>query len=82
VHVILKEFYVDQQHNYFINYSKQYTDFPFVVTLKKDGDTYIPDRFFNTNELGRNVGNGDFKPVLFNDLSQSLSIPNGKMGAR
>ncbi|MDP4157605.1 MAG: molybdopterin-dependent oxidoreductase, partial [Bacillota bacterium] len=27
-HVILKEYYVDNQHDYFINYTKQYTDFP------------------------------------------------------
>ena len=45
-HVILKEFYVDNQHDYFINYSKQYTDFPFVVTLKKDGDALYSRPFF------------------------------------
>ena len=44
-HVILKEFYVENQHDYFINYSKQYTDFPFIVTLKKDGDHLFPTVF-------------------------------------
>ena len=44
-HVILKEFYVEKQHDYFINYAKQYTDFPFVVTLKKDGDALFQTGF-------------------------------------
>lgn len=33
-HVILQEFYVDNQVEYFTKYAKQYTDFPFFVTLK------------------------------------------------
>lgn len=81
-HVILKEFYVENQHDYFINYSKQYTDFPFVVTLKKDGEHFIPDRFLNAVDLGKEVGNGEFKPVLFNEENGKLVIPNGTMGAR
>ncbi|MFO1444799.1 nitrate reductase subunit alpha [Bacillus sp. Bva_UNVM-123] len=81
-HVILKEFYVENQHDYFINYSKQYTDFPFVVTLKKDGDHFIPDRFLNAVDLGKNTGNGEFKPVLFNELNGKFVIPHGTMGAR
>jgi nitrate reductase alpha subunit len=81
-HVILKEFYVENQHDYFINYTKQYTDFPFVVTLKKDGEHFLPDRFLNAGDLGKVVENDEFKPVLFNDNSSKLVIPNGTMGAR
>ncbi|MEC1739370.1 nitrate reductase subunit alpha [Schinkia azotoformans] len=81
-HVILKEFYVENQHDYFINYAKQYTDFPFVVTLKKDGDHFLPDRFLNANDLGKEVQNGEFKPVLFDEKNGKLVIPHGTMGAR
>lgn len=81
-HVILKEFYVENKHDYFMNYSKQYTDFPFIVTLKKDGDHFIPDRFLNAVDLGKNTGNGEFKPVLFNELNGKFVIPHGTMGAR
>lgn len=81
-HVILKEFYVDQEHDYFINYAKQYTDFPFVVTLKKDGDHFVPDRFLNATDLGKEVSNGEFKPVLFDENTNKLVIPNGTMGSR
>ncbi|MGY5190285.1 UNVERIFIED_CONTAM: molybdopterin-dependent oxidoreductase, partial [Bacillus amyloliquefaciens DSM 7 = ATCC 23350] len=34
-HVILQEFYVNQETEHFIKYAKQYTDFPFLVTLSK-----------------------------------------------
>lgn len=81
-HVILKEFYVDNQHDYFIHYAKQYTDFPFVVTLKKEGDHFVPTRFLNANDLGKEVGNGEWKPVLFDNNSENIVIPNGTMGAR
>lgn len=81
-HVILKEFYVENQHDYFINYSKQYTDFPFVVTLKKDGDHFIPDRFLNAGDLGKSVDNAEFKPVLYNGNNEKFVIPHGTMGAR
>ncbi|HSU78802.1 MAG TPA: molybdopterin-dependent oxidoreductase, partial [Candidatus Angelobacter sp.] len=81
-HVILKEYYVDNQYDYFINYTKQYTDFPFVVTLKKDGEHFLPDRFLNARDLGKSGNNDDFKPVLFNEITSQLVIPNGTMGAR
>jgi nitrate reductase alpha subunit len=32
-HVILKEFFVDRQVDYFTDYVKRYTDLPFLVTL-------------------------------------------------
>jgi len=81
-HVILKEFYVNNQHDYFMNYAKQYTDFPFVVTLKKDGEHFLPDRFLNAHDLGRGTGNDEFKPVLYNEANGKLTIPNGTMGSR
>ncbi|MBB6445336.1 nitrate reductase subunit alpha [Bacillus benzoevorans] len=81
-HVILKEFYIEHQHEYFINYAKQYTDFPFVVTLKNDGDAFIPDRFLNAADLGKEVGNGEFKPVLYDEITGGLVIPHGTMGSR
>ena len=35
-HVILKEFYVDKETPYFIEYAKQYTDLPFLIMLTKN----------------------------------------------
>lgn len=81
-HVILKEFYVDKEYEYFTNYTKRYTDFPFIVTLKKDGEHYIPGRFLNAADLGRAVDNGKFKPLVFNENNGKFTIPHGTMGAR
>lgn len=83
-HVILKEYYVDQEIEYFTNYAKQYTDFPFFVTLKKHGheDEYVADRFLNARDIGREVSNGEWKPVLWNEKSRKFAIPNGTLGSR
>lgn len=34
-HVILKEFYVEKQEEYFLDYAKQFTDMPFLVLIEK-----------------------------------------------
>lgn len=81
-HVILKDFYVDQQVDYFIRYAKQFTDFPFLVTLKQDGDAFIPDRFLNAADIGRKSALGEWKPVVWNDKTNHFAVPNGTMGAR
>lgn len=81
-HVILKEFYVDKKHDYFTHYAKQYTDFPFVVTLKKEDGHFVPGRFLNAGDLGKKVANGDWKPVLYDNNQKNIVIPNGTMGAR
>jgi len=39
-HVLLKEFYVDKQVPYFIDYMKKYSDTPFLVKIEKDGDVF------------------------------------------
>lgn len=81
-HVILKEYYVDQQIPYFQQYAKTYTDFPFVVTLKKDGDKWVAGRFLHAKDLGRNVTNAEWKPIVYDDSTNSFVIPNGTIGSR
>ncbi|KYC92077.1 nitrate reductase subunit alpha [Heyndrickxia coagulans] len=82
-HVILKEYYVDQQVPHFHNYAKQYTDFPFLVTLKKqENGHYVADRFLNASDIGRKGENGEWKPVLWNELTNDFANPNGTMGSR
>ncbi len=81
-HVILKEFYVEREIDYFKHYAKTYTDFPFIVTLKKQGDKWRADRFLNAKDLGRKTGNAEWKPAVFNEKTNSFAIPNGTMGSR
>src|SRR5574340_688728 len=48
-HVILKEFFVDRQVPYFVDYLKRFSDAPFLVELKKEVDTYAAGRFLRAN---------------------------------
>ncbi|WP_017755493.1 nitrate reductase subunit alpha [Calidifontibacillus oryziterrae] len=81
-HVILKEFYVDQQIPYFQNYVKKYTDLPFLVKLKKRGESYVADRFLRASDLGANVNKAEWKPLVFDQSHNKFASPNGTIGQR
>jgi len=83
-HVILKEFHADRQVPYFVNYLKQYTDGPFLVTLEKDGDAYHPGRLLRANRLARykDVENGDWKLLVLDQTSGQPRMPKGAVGFR
>ena len=82
VHVILREFYVDRRVDYFINYVKRYTDLPFLVTLERSGDVYIPGRFLRASDLGLSVPNAEWKTVVLDLNTRQLVVPNGSIGFR
>lgn len=82
-HVILKEYYVDRKVDYFIHYAKQYTDFPFLVTLKKQKNgQFVQDRFLNAADVGLETKNGEWKPLVWNEKTDMYAIPNGTIGSR
>jgi len=81
-HVILKEFYLDRQVPYFLDYAKKYTDLPFAVILKKDGDHYISDRFLRAPDLGLELANGEWKTVFFDTKTKAFVVPPGSIGFR
>jgi nitrate reductase alpha subunit len=89
-HVILKEFFVDRQVDYFTDYVTQYTDLPFLVTLDSmaldgdggGGDTgYRPGKLLTAADLGSSVDNAAFKTVLL-DGDGAPVVPNGSLGFR
>lgn len=81
-HVILNEFYQNNQTPYFDNYAKTYTDFPFTVRLKRTGDIFHADRFLHAKDLGIDSSNNEWKPAMFNSNTNDFSIPQGTMGTR
>lgn len=85
-HVVLKNFYVEKQSDYFIDYVKRYTDFPVLVRLKKDAmGRYLPEYFLRASQL---VGqyeeekNAEWKTLLIDSKTQELVVPNGSIGFR
>lgn len=83
-HVILKEFHSDRQVPYFVNYLKRYTDGPFLVVLEKDGDGYRAGRLLRANRVARyrEVENGDWKLLVYDQKSGQPRMPKGTVGFR
>ncbi|WP_378956976.1 nitrate reductase subunit alpha [Pelosinus sp. sgz500959] len=83
-HVILKEFYVDQEVEYFSKYAKTFTDLPFLIILKKSDQHpgYTSDRFLRASDLGLEMSHGEWKPVIFDKITTNYIIPNGTIGHR
>jgi len=83
-HVILKEFHVDKKTPYFIDYTKRYTDSPFLVELKKENGVYVADKLLRANKVSKfkDMENGDWKFLNIDEESGDLIIPKGSIGSR
>ena len=81
-HVILKEFYVDKETPYFLEYAKQYTDLPFLITLNKKNENYRSDRFLRASDLSDQEELGEWKTVVWDETTDNFAIPNGSEGFR
>lgn len=83
-HVILKEFHHQKQSKYFLDYVKRYTDSPYLVELKKEGNHYKPDRLVRANRIAKykDVENGDWKFLNIDEQSGRLVMPKGSVGHR
>src|SRR5690606_34024710 len=83
-HVILKEAHVEQKVPYFIDYTKKYTDSPFLVQIDKEGDKYVPGRLLRANLLKKykDIENGDWKFLNIDEDSGEFVCPRGSSGHR
>ena len=84
-HVILREFYIDRQAEYFEDYVRQYTDMPMLVRLAKQGDTLVPERLLRASDFPGNLGetnNPEWKTVAYDETSESIVVPRGSVGFR
>ena len=84
-HVILKEFHVDKQSDYFMDYARKYTDFPNLVKLVKKGNSYIADRLLRASDFPKDLGeknNPEWKTVGFDEASGEVCVPLGSIGYR
>lgn len=83
-HVILKEFYVDRQVPYFLDYVKRYTDLPFLVELHPDENGYRMGRLVRSKRVARykDVEHGDWKMLMLDAKSGEPRMPKGQVGFR
>uniref|UniRef100_UPI0004A29E6F nitrate reductase subunit alpha n=1 Tax=Vibrio parahaemolyticus TaxID=670 RepID=UPI0004A29E6F len=85
-HVILKEFHVKRQSEYFQNYLRQYSDMPMLVKLEPRADgSYSAGQFLRASELVNNLGesnNPEWKTIAINEVDGEFVAPNGSSGFR
>jgi len=84
-HVILREFHIDRQTEYFTDYCRRYTDMPMLVRLVKKGDHYVPERLLRTSDFDGALGetnNTEWKTVALDRNSGDVVVPQGSVGFR
>jgi len=84
-HVILREFYLDRQSDYFHDYARKYTDFPMLVRLVEKDGRLVPDRLLRASDFDgalNEENNPEWKTVAFDRRSGGFVAPNGSVGFR
>lgn len=83
-HIILKEWHHEKQTPYFLDYTKQYTDSPFLVKVEKEGDKYVAGQLVRAAEIAEfsSLENADWKFLNIDSKTEKLVVPKGSMGHR
>src|SRR3546814_3498784 len=75
-HVVLKEFHVDRQAEYFRDYCRKYSDMPMLVRLVERGDGYVPERFVRASDFDGSLdeaNNPEWKTVAVDETRDRKS---------
>jgi nitrate reductase alpha subunit len=83
-HVILKEFYVDRQVPYFIEYQKAYTDLPHLILITKGKNGNECGRLLRACDLAEyaDTDNPEWKFTMWDSAANKPVVVNGGMGYR
>jgi len=83
-HVILKEYHHEKQTPYFIDYTKKYTDSPFLVVVDEKDGKLVPGRLLRANTVKKykDIDKGDWKFLNIDSESGDLVCPAGSSGHR
>ncbi|MGC2714423.1 MAG: molybdopterin-dependent oxidoreductase, partial [Pseudolabrys sp.] len=81
-HVILSECFVHNRVPFFVDYVRQYTDLPFLVKLEQRDGVLVPGKNLTAADLGQDVENAAFKPVLLDGATDTVAVPKGSLGFR
>jgi nitrate reductase alpha subunit len=83
-HVLLREFHHERQTPYFLDYTKKYSDAPFLVELQETAAGWRPGQLLRARRLARyrEVENGDWKFLMWDVATGTAKLPLGSVGAR
>ncbi|MFN3954321.1 MAG: nitrate reductase subunit alpha [Pararhodobacter sp.] len=84
-HVILREFHLDRQVEYFEDYCRKYSDMPMLVKLEERDGMLVPGRQLRAADFDDALGqssNPEWKTVGIDDVTGEIVVPNGSIGFR
>ncbi|MBK8727333.1 MAG: nitrate reductase subunit alpha [Holophagaceae bacterium] len=83
-HVILSEAHHRDQEPYFLDYTKTYTDSPFLVELLPIEGGYRPGQMLRAGRIARyqDVENPEWKFLMWDEVEARPKMPKGAMGDR
>ncbi|MGF1627803.1 MAG: nitrate reductase subunit alpha [Alphaproteobacteria bacterium] len=84
-HVILREFHLDRQAEYFEDYCRRYTDMPMLVRLVESQGHYVPERLLRASDFDGALGetsNTEWKTVAVDRRTGAVVSPTGSVGYR
>ncbi|MCC7176250.1 MAG: nitrate reductase subunit alpha [Bryobacterales bacterium] len=83
-HVLLKEFHHEQPVPEFLDYVRKYTDAPYLVELRQDGELWRAGQMLRANRLEAysDAENGDWKFLMWDAQDRRPKMPMGSSGFR
>ncbi|MCC6861214.1 MAG: nitrate reductase subunit alpha [Bryobacterales bacterium] len=83
-HVLLKEFHHDSPVPRFLDYTRQYSDAPYLVELNQRDGRWHAGRLLRANRLERYSGveNGEWKFLMWDEGEDRPKMPMGSAGDR
>ena len=83
-HVILKEFHHEQQNTAFLDYTRTYTDAPFLVEIQPDSDGHVAGQLLRAGRLGgyEDEEHGEWKFLQWDRGDGRPKMPMGGSGHR
>lgn len=85
-HVILQEHFVDEPAPFFTDYTKRFTDLPYLISLEATGHgTYRPGKYLVAGDVDHPEGGSEnqmWKPAVLDAATGEVRIPRGAIGHR
>ena len=84
-HVIFKEFHLNRQVPYFVDYCRRYTDMPLLVRLDQQDGRLVPGRMLRASDFVGGLdetNNPEWKTVAIDEADGDIVAPRGSVGFR